>query len=316
MKEKFINHVFRGDTAEVLTHVNRILDDYAAQDYKLTLRQLFYQMVSLDLFPENRKWQWTGTRWVRDPNGTKNAQPNYKWLGDIVTDGRLAGLVDWEMIEDRGRELVQNSHWDSPADIIDVCAKQFQVDKWENQTCHVEVMVEKQALEGILIPVCKEMDIPFTANKGYSSSSALYEAGKRMLEKASEGKKIHVIYLGDHDPSGIDMTRDVQDRLSLFSRGEFTIEMHRVALNIEQVRRLNLPENPTKMDDSRAAAYIERFGHSSWELDALEPRMLVRLVRDQVRKLRDQAPWDAAVEREKTMRAELQAFADNYEIES
>lgn len=312
MKESFIEHSFSPGIALMLEHVNRILDDYAGQGYKLTLRQLFYQMVSLDLFPDDRKWRWTGTKWVRDPNGTKNAQPNYKWLGDIVTDGRLAGLVDWEMIEDRGRELVENAHWGSPAEIVEACAKQFRVDKWANQPCHVEVMVEKQALEGILIPVCKDLDIPFTANKGYSSSSALYEAGKRMLAKAGDGKKVHVIYLGDHDPSGIDMTRDVQDRLNLFSRGEFAVEMHRVALNIEQVQRLSLPENPTKMDDSRAAAYIERFGHSSWELDALEPRALVRLVRDQVRRLRDQAQWNADAEREATMKAELQAFADDY----
>ena len=312
MKESFLEHDFRPDALAMLEHVNRILDDYAKQGYKLTLRQLYYQMVALDLFPEDRKWRWTGTKWVRDPDGTKNAEPNYKWLMGLVADGRLAGLIDWGMIEDRGRELVEESHWDSPAEIVETCAKQFRVDKWESQPCHVEVMVEKQALEGILIPVCKELDIPFTANKGYSSISALYEASKRMLEKAGDGKKLHVIYLGDHDPSGIDMTRDIQDRLNLFSRGEFMVQIHRVALNIDQVRRLNLPESPAKLTDSRSQAYIARFGNSAWELDAIEPRALVRLVRDQVRRLRDESQWKVDLRREEGMRSELQAFADDY----
>jgi hypothetical protein len=136
-------------------------------------------------------------------------------------------------------------------------------------------MVEKQALEGVLIPVCREWDVPFTANKGYSSSSAMHEAGKRIYNRFREEKKVTIIYLGDHDPSGIDMTRDVEERLRLFAEcspdDEFTVNVQRVALNMDQVRAMHPPENPAKLTDSRANEYIRKFGHSSWELDASNP---------------------------------------------
>ncbi len=217
------------------------------------------------------------------------------------------------MIKDRGRELITQSHWDKPADIIQASADQFRIDKWADQRNHVEVMVEKQALEGVLIPVCEELDVPFIANKGYSSSSALYEAGRRMHDAMREDKEVCVIYLGDHDPSGIDMSRDVQDRLRLFTNytegDEQCVNLYRVALNMPQIKVLRPPENPAKITDSRAKSYISRFGESSWELDAIEPRALAKLVRDQIITLRDDGAWEKSLEKENAMKAELQALA-------
>lgn len=135
MKEKFVDHRFSAESAIVVQQSDVILNEYRSQGYILTLRQLYYQFVARDLFPEDRTWTLitkTG-KWVRDPKGTKNAPPNYKWLGGLVSDGRLAGKLDWEMIEDRGREAHVNSHWTSPADIIRQAAKQFRIDRWENQ---------------------------------------------------------------------------------------------------------------------------------------------------------------------------------------
>jgi hypothetical protein len=311
MKEQFITRAFKPETEAILAEVNRILDSYAEQGFKLTLRQLFYQFIGHDLFPES----WIDEEYNRqhglDPR-TKNTEKNYKRLGSIVTDGRLAGVVDWDMIEDRGREVVEPPHWDSPADIVQAAADSFRVDKWADQPNHVEVMVEKQALEGVLVPVCRELDVPFTANKGYSSSSAMYEASKRMARKIRDGKRVHVIYLGDHDPSGVDMSRDVTDRLNLFLRDFEEVTLHRVALNMDQVRRLHLPENPTKASDSRAEGYVAEYGSSCWELDAIEPSELSRIVTRAVTQLRDKVKWDAAKAREDGMREELQDFADGY----
>jgi hypothetical protein len=175
-------------------------------------------------------------------------------------------------------------------------------------------MVEKDALSGILKPVCRDLHIRFTANKGYSSSSAMYEAGQRLLEAAYNGKRPHVFYLGDHDPSGIDMTRDITERLGIFSLDRFSKRnIDRLALNIDQVRRWNPPENPAKDDDTRYKAYVENFGLSSWELDAVEPAALAGLLRDAVNTLIDRPQWDKIAEREEEMRKELEAFADNYE---
>lgn len=198
------------------------------------------------------------------------------------------------------------------AETLKVKVAHYRIDRWLDQPRYVEVMVEKQALEGVLVPVCRDLDVPFTANKGYSSSSAMYEASKRFLERAQQDKELFVLYLGDHDPSGIDMTRDVIDRLTLFLGASGDIEVNRLALNMDQVEELNPPENPAKITDSRARAYIAEFGRSSWELDAIEPKRLASLVRTAVTGLLDRKRWKASGERQDGMRKELLKFADDY----
>lgn len=279
---------------------NEILDDYSAQGYDLSLRQLYYQLVSRNLI--------------------SNSEKSYKNLGCLVSDARLSGLIDWDMIKDRGREMVSNPHWGNPADFMENVAPQYRFDLWEDQSCYVEVMVEKQALEGVLIPVCQKLDVPFTANKGYSSSSALYEASKRFLKRGEDGKELYCVYLGDHDPSGIDMSRDVGDRLNLFLNVSMglaeneggLLEVKRVALNMDQIRELNPPENPAKITDSRADSYIKRFGRSSWELDAIEPKALASLVRDAIVGLMDYPLFQKNERKQEQGRKELLKFAKTY----
>ena len=296
MKESFLSINFSAESTERIEQINGILDEYEAAGYDLSLRQLYYQLVSKNLIV--------------------NSEKSYKSLGTLVSDARYAGLIDWDMIKDRGREMVRNSHWENPGEIVKTAADSFRIDRWKDQPCYVEVMVEKQALEGVLIPVCQELDVPFTANKGYSSSSALYEAGQRMDEKLRDEKEVIVIYLGDHDPSGIDMSRDVEDRLRLFTRhndGDTkAVSVDRIALNMDQIQKLNPPRNPAKLSDSRAAAYIRRFGKASWELDAVEPKALAQLVRDAVTARLDMKLWKRSGTLQETMRKELHRFADNY----
>jgi len=289
-KQTYEEKRFHAASLATIEQVNNILAEYEAQGYDLSLRQLFYQMVSRDLLP--------------------NTQKEYKRLGDLMNNARLAGLVDWDMIKDRTRKTEGNAHFESPADILNIAASQFAIDKWIDQPYHVEVMVEKQALEGVLIPVCKRLDINFTANKGYSSVSAFYERGRQLRHKAQRlNKKIVVFYLGDHDPSGLDMTRDVSERLAMFA--ETSVKVERLALNYSQVEELNPPPNATKESDTRAAEYNRRY-KSSWELDAVEPATLARLVTEAVLKYRDADKWQKAVMAEKRMKAELQKFADSY----
>jgi len=112
---------FSESSLAVIKRANQILEEYADQGYDLTLRQLYYQFVSRGLIP--------------------NKDTEYKKLGSIVNDARLAGLIDWDHITDRTRNLRKNAHWTSPQEIIDTCAKQFQHDKWRDQKDYVEVWV-------------------------------------------------------------------------------------------------------------------------------------------------------------------------------
>jgi len=291
MKEAFITKGFSPISSTMIDVANQILDEYRAQNFRLSLRQLYYQLVSRDYIPNNQR--------------------SYKNLGALISNARQAGLIDWEMIEDRNRETVTPGHWESPAQIVEAAARQFRIDKWKEQPWHVEVMVEKDALSGVLEPVCRVLDIGITANKGYSSSSTMYEIGKRLDDKRSEGKQIRVFYLGDHDPSGIDMTRDVEERLKMYSRLD-DIEVVRLALNWDQVEQWQPPENPAKETDARFRAYVVEYGSSSWELDAIEPRALAALVTDAVQELLDEDAWREAVEVEDEMKGELAAFVENY----
>lgn len=304
MKEQFTNKSFGSEALEMIHKINAILVEYEEAGYDLSLRQLYYQLVSRNI--------------------VENTERSYKNVGVIVSDARLAGMIDWDIIKDRGRECLENPHWESPGEIVRSAALGYRIDHWKDQSNYVEVMVEKQALEGVLVPVCRELDVPFTANKGYSSSTAMYEASKRFIQRAEQGKDLYVLYLGDHDPSGIDMTRDVLDRLDLFvkvsmQRGDEigeneipAVEVKRLALNMDQIDELNPPKNPAKITDSRAESYIKRFGRSSWELDAIEPKMLADIVRRAITGLIDKKPWDKSQKLQKQGRDELMKFAENY----
>lgn len=294
MREAFEDKNLAEATLDLIAGANRILTEYRKQGFVLTVRQLFYQFVSRAMI--------------------ENTQRAYQRTVSAIGAGRLNGLIDWELIEDRARRTVYPSHWDDPAEIVRSAADSFRIEKWEDQPAHIEVMVEKDALSGVLEPVCEELDVRFTANRGYSSLSHMYEIGQRLRGAAINGKQIRVLYLGDHDPSGLDMDRDIWDRLSMFSRVNLQVE--RLALTMEQIDELQPPENPAKMTDSRAEGYVLEFGSSSWELDAIEPRQLADLVTAAVEKLRDDDLWDAQVEREKEMREELNTFADEYESDA
>lgn len=268
-KIKYKDLNLQPSTLKLVKTCNEIIAEYQAQGFTLTLRQLYYQLVSRDIIA--------------------NRQREYKRLGSIVNDARLAGLIDWLTIEDRTRNLRGLAHWDSPNEIVESCAAQFRVDMWEGQDWRPEVWIEKDALVGVIERVCDEFDVPYFSCRGYTSQSEMWIASRR-LQKHVSGEQVPIIFhFGDHDPSGKDMTRDITDRLELFMGG---LEVKRLALNMDQVEKYEPPPNPAKTTDSRYGAYIAQFGDESWELDALEPSVIAALIRDAISTLINQSLWD------------------------
>lgn len=281
---------FSAASMSAIIDANYVIQEYAAQGYDLTLRQVYYKFVARDLFPDSRRWSWTGKSWVRDPNGTKNAEPNYKWLGGLLNDARLAGLIDWDYIVDRTRNLHSLANWRGAKERLEGAAATFRIDKWARQPHRVEVWIEKDALAGIFIRVCDELQVPFFSCRGYTSQSEMWGASQRLLSYREAGQQPIILHFGDHDPSGMDMTRDIKDRLHLFMGGG--MKLTRLALNMNQILEYEPPPNPAKMGDSRAPEYVDLYGDESWELDALEPTVLVDLVERNVARYRDQKIWD------------------------
>ncbi len=310
MKRIYVGWNPKPDTIRMVLQAEEVINDLRSQGFTLTLRQLYYQIVARDLFPEDRRWTWTGSKWVRDPNGTINAQPNYKWLMELMSKGRLAGMIDWWSMEDRGRSLTAWVGHTGPEDAIQEARDRFNLEKWERQPHYCEVWIEKDALSGVFSRICSELEVPFFACKGYTSLSAMWRASQRLIRKAEDGKAVTIFHFGDHDPSGIDMTRDIIDRLYDFHAD---LEVKRIALNMDQVEEFDPPPNPAKMTDSRAESYVQEYGHESWELDALEPSTLSDLVRAEVDQIRDQGLWDEAEAEEVEAKRTLQLITENYD---
>lgn len=285
--------VWREEKGRVVAQAQAILMEYALGGHILTLRQLYYQFV---------------TR-----NFIANTEKSYKRLGEIVGEARMNGDIDWDAIEDRGRSLRRNQHWESPAEIIQNSAWGYMRDRWAGQPRIVEVWVEKEALLGVFSRICHKLDVPVFACKGYTSLSEMKVAGDRISERYQlEGQDTVILHFGDHDPSGIDMTRDIEDRLNIFTFHTGIVTVDRLALTMDQVAEWNPPPNPAKVSDSRYDGYMSRFGTSSWELDALKPDILSDLVEAEVDNYRDQDLWDEVIERETKERKLLEAVSKDW----
>lgn len=293
MRQQFIDWSPRGESASLVTQCVAICEDYQRQGYDLTLRQLYYQLVARAVILNNFQ--------------------SYKRLGSIVDNARLAGLLDWNYIVDRTRNAYRTDGADeSPESAITNAADSYSRALWETQPNHVEVWIEKEALAGIAQRAANGVRCVYFACKGYVSQSEMYSAGRRFRAYGQEGKDNYVIHLGDHDPSGIDMTRDIQDRLQMFA-GPYAPEVRRIALNMDQVQQYNPPPNFAKITDSRFADYQARFGDDSWELDALDPDTLANLITDEVQGLIDPDLWAEAEDRERAEQDQLRAVAESWD---
>lgn len=279
---------FRQDSLRLINVINSVIEEYTAQGFDLTLRQVYYQLVARDYIPNNER--------------------SYKNTGNLINDARMAGLIDWLAIQDRTRNIRRNSHWGSPADIMGSVLYSYAIDRRKDQPNYIEVWVEKDALIGIVQQISSKLDVPCFSCRGYVSASEMWSAAQRFIRQDHRERRV-ILHLGDHDPSGKDMTRDIAERLDIFGAD---VEVQRIALNWDQIDQYSPPPNPAKLTDSRAGAYIAEFGHESWELDALEPKVLTGLIREHVDALTDRTLLADAIRREDTDKEELELVKNNW----
>lgn len=325
MREFVKSHKFSDEVIALVRHCRAIVDRFQAQGLRMTLRQLYYQLVKDNIIP--------------------NQEKQYKRLSALLSDARLMGLVDWSAIEDRIRRPRFPNQFRDLDDLVETALGVYRLDRWEGQAFYVELWVEKDALAGILEPLANEYHVHMMVNRGYSSQTAMYDAGKRFLrachgeelpyktlaewlregERAGKGKlpdaykEIKVLdrsvlgemrkepvllYVGDHDPSGEDMVRDVHERLAMFG---LDVSVRKLALTMEQVEEHAPPPNPAKMTDPRAAEYVDKHGAMSWEVDALPPDVLDAVIREAMDGLVDRGKMDAVKRREEADKRLLRA---------
>jgi hypothetical protein len=292
---KYKTFNFRPKTQDVIERANAILREYGAQGFDLTLRQLYYQFVAR--------------------GEIANKQSEYNKLGSIVNDARLAGEIDWNHITDRTRYVRSFPSWDDPASFMESVAGGYAIDLLEGQEKHVEVWVEKDALVSVVERACRDFTVPFLSCRGYVSQSEMWRAGRRCAREVENGKDVVILHLGDHDPSGIDMTRDIRERLGdfVYAHTRQQIVVDRIALTMAQIDQYDPPPNPAKLTDSRANDYIARYGDESWELDALEPSVIVDLITSSLNDLLDTELLDDRRAREEQEGEILRAISDRWD---
>lgn len=270
-------------TLDFIQQLNEIIEPYEAKGMKITLRQLYYQCVSKCLI--------------------KNNKTQYSHLGEIVNNARFAGLLDWNVIEDRTRCVRVNSHWNNPQEIINAAAEQYRIDVRATQPIYLEAWIEKDSLVSILEQVCEPLDVPFFSSRGFTSITALHDAALRFK---NQNRKSVILYAGDHDPSGLKISSVIRETLKTFGAD---VELKRIGLTVEQIRELNLPPFFAKESDKNYKQYVKDTGLTqAWELDALPPEYLAEIFRSEIEALTDGQKLQNMIERENADKTYFEKF--------
>ena len=271
---------FQRKTLDLFAAVNAILGQYEGP---LTLRQVFYRLVAAQQL--------------------ENTRAAYCGLSKHLVNARLAGIVDDSRIVDRVRNTLRVPCWNDLPDFLETVRQSYRREKWTRQPYALVVWCEKDAVAGVLQPVTDRYEVLLFPCRGYDSYSALKDAGERIRRA---GRPTVVLYLGDFDPSGQDMPRDIRDRLTRDFGATFDLRV--IALTREQVDEHDLPQNFAKRTDSRAAAFIARHGDIAVELDALPPNVLQALVREHLDQFFDVTAFAEEVAREQDEQERLDAL--------
>lgn len=284
---------------EIIDNSLEIANEYRDQHgLTLTLRQLYYQHVARGL----------------SPNGDKH----YKRIGAVLGEARLNGEFPISYIEDRGRHVGSTSATkiltvnDAIKKVADDLAQQpfwLHYGRWYGQKTKVFVWVEKEALTGVLEGVCKQLGVGLFPCKGYPSISALADWANETATLLKRAEKAVILYLGDHDPDGLQIPISAEETLRQIMAVEglrFNFEIKRIALTLAQIKKFNPPPMPAKQTSARYAAYKKRTGiDKAWELDALSPPVLQKLVKAEVGSYFNEAIYRANQDDAKAKRVEL-----------
>jgi hypothetical protein len=236
-----------------------------AAGHPMTLRQVHYRLVS------------------RDDIVHPNTLAAYNTLSGWLRDDRLAGIVPWDWMEDRLRKAAGWAMWDEPAEFLHSFRGRYRRNPWQDQEHYVEVWCEKDALSGIFSSVLSDYRVTLNIGRGYDGWSSIKRAANRYHWRETEhGMQTTVLYFGDFDPSGEDMHRSLMER---FATLDVYPEMPKVALTHEDAQVL--PGDVTKAGDTRAAAFVAKYGDLAVELDALPVEELRGRIRLEVEALLD-----------------------------
>jgi len=265
---------------EVVQAAREVFDQY---DTAITLRQLYYRLVARLLIP--------------------NTINSYKRLSRIMVKARERGDVPSNCLEDRSRRVLGrgDTGYRSAEDYLrqklsnlqDIW-KGFTMPMWEDQPVYVMISLEKDALSRLVSRVANKYSVRTFPTRGYPSYSYV-QIMANYIQNRLGGKPTIVLYFGDFDPSGVDIERDLEDRLGRY--GAMGFKVKRIALTLEQIRKYHLPPMPVKRSDARAEGFLAEYGDRAVELDAMDPNVLQETVERAILDNIDLALWNARLEK-------------------
>lgn len=300
MKEQFIEPIkWQKRKRELFNKIIPIAEKFQDQDYKITLRQLHYQLVGRNLI--------------------KNTKSEYTKLGTLIKEARLSGLLDWDLIVDNLRTPKKMGEWDSVKDIMESVYSSYRNKRHSIQKIHLEIWCEKDAMTSILEPITNKYHLNLMIDRGFGSTTMIYETAKRFLRESNQlTQEFVILYLGDHDPSGLNMVNDVQKRINMFlriSKDRFATRCNvkQIALTQEQCKKYNLPPQMAKTSDSRFKKYQKEYGDESWELDALPTDVISKILEDEILECINMEYYDGMIQEENKDKVKIkQLIEDNF----
>jgi hypothetical protein len=258
--------------------ISAIADEYE----RMTIRQLFYQLVSR--------------------GEVEKTEPAYKRVVAASGQMRIAGVLPYGKIADGSRQRRRVAQWSGPRILMEQAVAQYRKDYWLHQPEHIEVWCEKDALSGVLMPICEAYGVHYVATRGNPSITLIYESAMDMFRHSQPDT---IIYLGDHDASGRGMSDRLEDQ---FAQHDLDLTVDRVAVNPDQITRYNLPTRWGKQSDSQQAKFAAKYGNASVEVDALPPDVLTGIVSEAITSRIDWGKWDADQHAEAVELVSLSAY--------
>ena len=250
------------------------------EDHPQTVRGVFYQAV---------------VRWL-----VEKTEAAYRVVQRELVLLRARGELPWDFIADSTRWMRKPNSYDDMAEALNDASRFYRKALWNDQSAYVEVWMEKDAIAGVVYEVTEEWDVPLMVTRGYSSLSFLHQSAMTL---AAQDRPCFIYYLGDHDPSGVDISRNVERRLRQYAPGA-EIHFNRIAVTPEQIIAMDLPSRPTKKTDTRSKG----FDGDSVELDAIPAWRLKDLVREAIEQHIDQDALEATRRIEAAERKSLTDF--------
>jgi hypothetical protein len=233
-------------------------------------------------------------------------RPEMQRVYRLLKEARERGMIPWDWIVDETRELERCSSWNDPAAFVRAVSRSYRRDFWNQQPVRVEVWSEKGTVRGVLAPILDKYGVGFRVLHGFSGATTIHD-----VAEDDDGRPLIVLYVGDYDPSGMNMSEhDLPGRLAEY--GGDHVSLKRIALRREHTA--DLPSFPAsdKAKDPRYKWFVRHFGNQCWELDALDPNDLRRLVEEAILDEIEPIAWERCAVVEAAERDSLRGVLDSW----